>query len=292
MRGVRLSRSARPAALALACALAGPALAQHSVGYAQATGYYKRETRPTLYQPLNLLDGREATVFCTPGSDTLNEKLTFGFKGVVRIDEVRIYTGNGSDDAAFQEFGRARKLTLQGQGNGRTVVVADQRGLQAVPLEPPLVGSFFTVEIVEQYPAEDPEMPVCVTDIVFYSNGKPLNGPWMTQRLKYDKNRAPLLGTWFSGYQGAPDRFLSFFFDGTFRLTYEPFEGRPRAFAGTYSVRGTRVVLDLPGKGKSSARLERKKASEDDPLAPAREMKTLDFEGGPDDLKKPFRDVP
>ena len=31
------------------------------VGYAQATGYYKQSSRPTLYQPLNLLDGRETT---------------------------------------------------------------------------------------------------------------------------------------------------------------------------------------------------------------------------------------
>ena len=26
------------------------------VGFAQATGYFKKDTRPTLYQPLNLLD--------------------------------------------------------------------------------------------------------------------------------------------------------------------------------------------------------------------------------------------
>src|SRR5215471_20290733 len=77
------------------------------IGYAQATGYYKKDTRPTLYQPLNLLDGREITCWCSTSSDPLAETLTFGFKDMAKIDEIRIYTGNGFDDRTFQEFSRA-----------------------------------------------------------------------------------------------------------------------------------------------------------------------------------------
>lgn len=274
---------------ALGCATTAAAAPQ--VGYAQATGYYKAETRPTLYPPLNLLDGREATVWCTRGPDQLEDQLTFGFKGPAEVDEVRIYTGNGADDSTFAEFARARKFTFRGPNNAYSFTVSDQRGLQAIAVNPPLVGSFLAVEIEEQYPSEDPEAPVCVTDIVFYSNGKALNGPWMTQRLKYDKHRAPLLGTWFGGYEGAPDRFLSFFFDGTFRLTYEPFEGRPRALTGNYRVSGSRVTLELPGKARVTGRVEVSR-TEEDPLTPASERRELRFEGAVhEDLKQTFRDV-
>lgn len=283
----RLSTALAIAALVVTSGARGAA---PRVGYAQSQGYFKKGTRPTLYQPLNLLDAREATVWCSSSSDTLSEPLTFGFKGQARIDEIRVYTGNGSDDSAFQEFSRARKFTVRGPTSARSFTAADERGLQAFTFDPPLVGSFFTVEILDQYPAEDPESPVCVTNFVFYSEGTPLNGPWMTQRLKYDKHRAALLGTWFSGYDGAPNRFLSFFFDGTWRLTYEPYEGRPHAFGGTYSIRGSRVVLELPGTGKVSGKLSRS-SSEGDDFAEPSQKRTLSFEGdAPEDFKAPYRD--
>lgn len=282
--------SRRIAALVALCC-AGASVAAPQVGYAQATGYHKQETRPTLYQPLNLLDAREATVWCTRTADHLEDQLTFGFKGAAKVDEVRIYTGNGSDDSTFEEFGRPRKFTFRGPNNAYSFTVADQRGLQSFAVNPPLVGSFLTVELEEQYPSEDPEAPACVTDIVFYANGKPLNGAWMTQRLKYDKHRAPLLGTWFGGYEGAPDRFLSFFFDGTFRLTYEPYEGKPRTLRGTYKIRGSRLTLELGGKSRAVGRVEEER-TEGDPLTPATERRSIRFEGAQhEDLKQPFRDV-
>lgn len=277
------------AALAGLC-VAATAAAAPQVGYAQATGYYKADTRPTLYQPLNLLDAREATVWCTRGADQLEDQLTFGFRGPAEVDEVRIYTGNGADDSTFGEFARAKKITFRGPNNAYSFTLADQRGLQTFAVNPPLVGAFLSVELEEQYPSEDPEAPVCITDIVFYSNGKALNGPWMTQRLKYDKQRATLLGTWFGGYEGAPDRFLSFFFDGTFRLTYEPFEGRPRILTGNYRVSGSRVILELAGRSRVSGRVE-KVRTEGDPLTPATERREIRFEGAShEDLKQTFRD--
>lgn len=272
-----------------ALGLPGAASAQQ-VGYAQATGYYKQQRRPTQYQPLNLLDAREATVWCSPTADTLSEQLTFGFKGPARVDEIRIYTGNGFDDSTFRDFSRARKFTFRGPRSARSVTVADQRGLQSFVVDPPLVGAFLTAEILDQYPAEDPQSPVCVTDIVFYSRGKPLNGPWLTQRLKYHRQRARLLGTWFAGHPGAPDRFLSFFFDGTWRFTHDPFEGRPRAFSGRYTVVGDRVVLELPGKARAVATLSTQSSPDDDPLGPAAGRSLRFQERAPEDFRAPYRD--
>jgi hypothetical protein len=275
---------ARPGlALLIALLPLGTALAAPPIGYAQATGYFKKDKRPTLYQPLNLLDGREATAWCTTTSDPLEDVLSFGFKGTVRIDEVRIYTGNGFDEATFKEFSRARKLLLKGPDGAQSLVVADQRGQQAVALNPPMRGTHFTLQVLDQYLVEDPESPVCLTDVVFYSGGKPLNGSWLTQKLKYDRSRAGLLGTWFAGSEGAPDKFLSFYFDGSFRFVHEPWDPaqKGKTITGDYDPRGGRMSLQVPGKGKVNVQLRRGQTNG---------QQTLVLDGDvPPELKQTFR---
>jgi hypothetical protein len=281
MRRPSLALIVSLAAAPLAPAFAGP------IGYAQAPGYFKKDSRPTLYQPLNLLDGREATAWCSPGSDPLGELLTFGFKGSTTIDEIRIYTGNGFDETTFGEFSRAKKFSLKGPAGAQAFTVADQRGLQAVAVNPPISGSQVTIEVLDMYPAEDPDQPVCVTDIVFYSDGKALNGNWLTQKLKYDKQSSPYLGTWFAGYDGAPDRFLSFYFDGTYRYVFDPFDknqNKDKLIEGSYEISGSRISLDVPGKGKVSAKIRRDKATKGG-------GQVLVLEGDlPEELKQTFRD--
>lgn len=275
------------AALLALTAHAGPP----TIGYAQATGYFKKDSRPTLYQPLNLLDNREITVWCSTDSDPLKEKLFFGFKGVAKIDEIRVYTGNGADDTSFSEFSRAKKFSIRAPSGARTFTVQDQRGLQAIQIRPPLKGDNFTIEILDQYPAEDPESPVCVTDIVFYSDGKPLNGPWLTPKLKYDRIKSVLLGTWYAGYEGAPEKFLSFYFDNSFRYVYEPIDTTTKTghtWTGDVEAGGGKLVIEVPGKGKLTAHMKREKDGDE-------VRRTLVFEGGdklPEDFKEAFRDHP
>lgn len=284
------------AAVSLILSAAAPApaapLSSPTVGYAQATGYYKRESRPSQYQPLNLLDGREGTAWCGRTSDNLADVLSFGLKGTATVDEVRIYTGNGFDQNTFQQFPRAKKLTLKSGTTSATFIVADQRGLQAISLAPALTGAHFTLEVLDQYPAEDPEMPVCLTDVVFYSEGKPLNGPWLTGKLKYDRQRAPLLGTWFGGYEGAPDRSLSFYFDETFRYEYTPLDSDQKAklITGTYGLDGSRVVFNIPGRGKYPAALNRERKVQENGSV----HHTLSLQGShlPSELNETFRDLP
>ncbi|MBF5042542.1 hypothetical protein FGE12_09025 [Aggregicoccus sp. 17bor-14] len=229
------------------------------VGYAQVRDYYQREEKPGRYGVLNLLDGRELSAWCTPGPDTLDVPVTVGFKDSVTLDEVRVFTGNGADEKSFQGTSRAREFSLESANGARRFSVADQRGLQTVQLNPPLSGARFTLWVLDQYPSQDPEAPVCVTDVVFVSQGKALNGPWLAPRLKPDARVAPLLGTWFAGYDGAPDRFLSFYFDGTFRYVAEPFEDAAgkRNVVGSYAVSGTHLTLELPKRGKVRLALRR-----------------------------------
>lgn len=256
-----------------------------AIGYAQATGYFKKATRPSLYQPLNLLDGREATAWCSSGSDVLNDQLSFGFKGPVRIDKINVYTGNGFDKSTWEEFSRARKLAIKSAFGAQTFTLNDQRGQQSVDFNPPLEGANFVLEILDVYPAEDPDVPTCLTDVVFFSGGKPLNGSWLTQKLKYDRTQAPYLGTWYAGYEGAPDHFLSFYFDGTYRYVYEPFDkslNKPKSFGGSYDPGASRVSIELPGKGKVSAAVSR---------GTSETAHTLKLSGDlPKELEQTFRD--
>lgn len=259
-----------------------------SVGYAQADDYLDKGTRPQRYTPLNVLDGRDATVWCASDAPEARPRMTIGFKGVATVDEVRVYTGNGSDREAFKSYARARKITLQGKDGARSFTLEDKRGVQLVPLSPPISGGWFTLEVTDTYPGAEPEIPVCLTDVVFYAGGKPLNGTRLAPVLKYNARMAPLLGTWFGGLEGAPDRFLSFFVDGTYRFVHEPLGGEePTVLTGAFSPSNSRLSLELPKKGKLSVRFSREEAE-----GPAGGH-TLILEGDlPDEWKIPFRSQP
>ncbi|HET9449538.1 MAG TPA: hypothetical protein VFO83_01585 [Aggregicoccus sp.] len=242
---------------ALAAPPRGPA--SSAVGYAQVKDYYRSEAQPGRYGVHNLVDGRELSAWCTPGPDPLDTPVTVGFKDSVTLDELRVFTGDGKDANSFQATSRARELSLESAHGARRFTVADQRGLQTVQLQPPLQGARFTLRVLDQYPAEDPEAPVCISDVLFVSGGRALNGPWLMPQLKPGRRVAPLLGTWFAGYDGAPDRYLSFYFDGTFRYVAEPFddEAGRRNVAGRYSVGSTQLTLELPRQRKVRLKLRR-----------------------------------
>lgn len=264
---------------------AAAALAE-TVGYAQATNYFKKDSRPTLYQPLNLLDARDATAWCSPATDPLNEILSFGFNEPIKLEELRINSGNNFDEGTWNDFARARKLVIKSGKQSQKVTLEDLRGPQTVHLSPAMVGSRFTVEVLDLFPAEDPDAPLCLTDVVFLVDGKPINGPWLTTRLKYDKGAAAVMGTWYAGYPGTPDRFLSFNFDGSFRYSYEPFDtgrNQPKSLTGSYDASTGRIVFGTGGKRYGV------KLSKD----AAKKGFTLTFEGDlPEDLKGPWRSEP
>ncbi len=285
--GERVSHMRPRALLGTVLLLALPAVAG-GVGYAQATGYFKKDTRPTLYQPLNLLDARDATAWCSTSSDPLNDLLTFGFTAPTKIDEVRIVTGNNFSEATWAEFARASKLVFIAGKQREAIELKDERGLQSFTFGKPITTTRLTLEVRDQYPAEDPDQPVCITDVVFLSEGKPLNGAWLTNGLKYDKNVHGLMGTWFAGYEGGPDRFLALHYDGTYRYSYEPYDtkkAQPKVVEGRWDVQGARLVFELGGKKYAP------KFSKDPDTKATGYVLTLDGDV-PDELKGPFRSTP
>jgi len=275
-------RAITGAVLAAFPAFAGP------IGYAQATGYFKKDSRPTLYQPLNLLDGRDNTAWCSPTADTLNDHLTFGFKAIEQISELRISTGNNFSADTWAQFGRAKKLELKTNRTSKSFEVKDERGMQTITFDPPIEGTYFTLEVLDQYPADDPDSPVCLTDVIFVAGGKPASGAYLGTKLKYDKQTAQVMGTWFAGYDDKPDRFLSFFLDGTFRYSYEPYDTQkyqPKDVTGEYDVSPGRMTFQI-GKTKKSAKMNLDANTKKGGMM-------VVFEGElPEDLKQTFRSVP
>lgn len=269
----------------MAC-IAAPASAG-GIGYAQASGYLKKDSRPTLYQPLNLLDGRDATAWCSATSDPLNELLSFGFNGEIRLDELRISPGNNFDANTWKEHSRPSKLIIRSGKWSQTLTLDDLRGSQSVKLKSPMQGSRFTIEILDAHLAEDPDAPVCLTDIIFVSEGRPLNGPWLTTKLKYEKWASRIMGTWYAGFEGTPDRFLALNFDGSFRFDYQPFDtsrNKEKIIEGTYDVGSARIVFEIGGK-KYGVKYSRD---------PAKNVGlTLSFDGDlPEELRGAWRSRP
>jgi len=231
------------------------------------------------------VDGKEGTAWCSASGDPLVERLTFGFKGEVKVDEVRVLTGNAADGESWKAFGRVKKLSIKGLGGGATVTLADEQGLQAVALKTPVEGAEFAVEVLDLFPADDLDQPTCLSELTFYSGGKPLAASWLTPQWKHDRTLAPLLGTWYAGSPGAPTHFLSLYADGTWRYAHEPWDS-PRdskSLSGSYELSGSTVQLLLEGGAKVAVRLDARKGAE-----PALAVDS----GAPEPFKRPWRAQP
>jgi hypothetical protein len=220
-----------------------------TVGWIRADGYARQETRPTLYWPANLLDGRDASVWCIDGGPDAarRQRIRIGFKGQVEVDRVRIATGDSRTAAGFAENNRVVRLVFDDGRFRRTVNLTDERGLQDVQLSPPIRGRHVDVILTEVAGEGD---LTCMTTVLFYEGRRALNGPWMGRSLKYDRDKARLLGVWATGPQGAPERFLSVFLDGTFRYSYTPHDPTVEGFSvtGAYRFVGGRLQLQIRGQ--------------------------------------------
>jgi len=278
-----------PAARPMTAALLGLVLAAAPVvGYLQASGWYERSSNPAHYQPLNLIDGDLRTAWCSSGGDALAETLTLGVATPVAVDEVRIATGNQADTNAFHTFARPRKFVLRTEGRASTFSVADTEGTQSVKLEAPLQGTLFALEVLDVEPSDDPAMPACISEVQLVSHGKPVPGP-KKALLKWNPERARLVGTWYAGDEGNPDKSLSFFLDGTwqFRTAVYDEPTRPKTTAGTWTLDRKGLSMKAPGSGKGRVTPEIETKAD----AHGKGRTTLQLKGGvPAALRVVFRD--
>lgn len=243
------------AVVVVAFLLPAPALA-NGVANAHASSQLKSDTKPALYQALNVLDGNPATAWCEGvDGDGVGETIVVGFKGIGTIDEVRITTGEAKDAASFKAHGRVRQLDLKTDEKRHSFSVVDNTTPQSFKFDP-VETELLTLEVVEVAPGEGDEKATCLADVIFLSKGKPINGTFLESKLRYDKGRTALMGRWYGGPEGARDKFLDFDFDGTYRYSFRPFdpEVKPVNFSGKYAFDGDRLRLEVPGKGWADVR--------------------------------------
>jgi hypothetical protein len=177
--------------------------------------------------------------------------VVIGFVGEASFDEVRITTGDARDPAAFKTHRRVTALLLKTQEAKHRLGLVESRNAQSFKFEAPIEAERVTLEITGVSSGEGPDDAACLSDVVFLSKGKPLNGPFLSDKLRHERGRAQLMGTWYAGAEGARDRFLDFYFDGTFRYAFKPFdpEEKPVTIQGDYTFDGERLRLKLPAKG-------------------------------------------
>jgi len=258
------------------------------LGYVQATDWFEHASNPAHFQPLQLVDGNLKTGWCSSSADAQADALSFGVASAVVVDEVRVGTGNQADTASFHASARPRKFVLRTDGRASTFSVADTEGIQTVKLDQPLQGQDFTLEVLDVEPAEDPAAPACLSEVQLVSHGKPAPGP-KKALLKWDPQRARLLGSWYAGDEGNPDRSLSFFVDGTWQLRTvvygEP--TRPKTVNGTWGLEKKGLWMKAPssGKGRVTPEYETKADAHGKPRT------TLTLKGGvPAAMRVPLRD--
>ncbi|HEY3449501.1 MAG TPA: hypothetical protein VGK67_24315 [Myxococcales bacterium] len=264
-----------PLFLSLVVAALTPAAARAGggVAYVKASSQLKSDTKPALFQALNILDGKETTVWCEGvEGDGVGETLNVGFKGAAAIDEVRITTGDARDAASFKLHGRVKQLDLKTDEKRHSFSVVDSTKAQSFKFDPVEVDRL-TLEIADAVPGEGDEHATCLADVIFLSKGKAINGTFLDGKLGYNKGRAVLMGVWYGGPAGARDKFLDFNYDGTYWYSFRPFdpEVKPEAFGGKYTYDGGKLWMELPGKKSVEMRTA--------PRAAQDEANVLELEG-------------
>lgn len=262
------------------------------VGFARASSSFKSDRRPTLYQPLHLLDGRDATAWCAGAEgDGAGETITVGFKGVATIDALKITTGDAKDEATWKVKNRVRKLVVREERFTREIILADRREPQTYKFDPPIEAERLFFEIAEAYRGSGDAAPTCLSDIVFVSRGKALNGSFLGERLGYDRGRSQLMNLWTAGPEGSPEKFLGLYYDGTFRFRYVPLDPDLRGahHAGEYRLEGRRLLVKFAASAWIDARLKRERIGRDDGRVVTRLV--LKGEGLPRELRDTFVDL-
>lgn len=238
---------------ALALAPAAMASRDGLVGWIRADTYAEQSSRPNVYWPGNILDGRNATVWCVEGGPRAarGQSLRIGFKSSVEVERVAVTTGDNRSQEKFASSNRITKLTINDGRYRRTLDLADKRGRQLFQLSPPVRGRRATITIQG---IEGEEDLTCLTGVVFQrEDGSALNGPFMRRHLAYDEHRSPLVGVWAHEQLAAPQRFLTLFLDGTYRYSYRPHDPIEDEvdLTGSYRVSEDSLRLRVDGSWRS-----------------------------------------
>lgn len=188
--------------------------------YARSNGDYLGRSRPGQYSALNLLDDDPSTVWCSAGTGK-GAEIEVVFTGQAHIDKMTVATGNQKNDKSYQSFSRVRQMVVSEDDMVHTVELEDKQGSQTLNFDPTLATNRLVLKLKAGHRGSG-KRHTCISDIVFYKGGRPLNGKHLKALIKKNKKAFVFIDTWVSGPDYARDRELIFGVSGTYRFLYIP----------------------------------------------------------------------
>jgi hypothetical protein len=226
-------------ALALLGLTLAPFGAVADVMYARSNGDWKEESDPGRYGALNVLDDDKSTAWCTYGTGK-GAEIQVVFSEAVQIDRIKVLTGNQSSKKTFSDFNRVRQMEIVEGDMMHTVSLDDKFGTQILKFDPKLSSNRFTFKLKAGYRGKS-KRHACLSDIVFYSAGRQLNGRYLKPHIRKRVKSMEFIDTWISGPEFARDRELIFGINGVFRFVYVPNDPQEQTQrrAGAWRVKGS-----------------------------------------------------
>lgn len=218
------------------------------VFYAKSNGDFQGRSHPGRYSALNILDDDKSTVWCSRGTGK-DAELEVVFSEQAHIEKMSVATGNQQSDATFKSFNRVRSMAVSEGDMVHTVELEDKPGSQTLNFDPTLATDRLVLKLKAGYRGSG-KRHTCISDIVFYKGGRPLNGKQLKSHLKKHKKNIGFLDTWVSGPEYSRDRELVFGVSGNYRFLYIPNDPQETALrkTGAWRMEGKSPALRVGDK--------------------------------------------
>jgi len=199
--------------------LAGTAGAAE-VFYARSNGSLESGEKPGRYGALNILDDNHGTVWCSAGTGE-GARIEIVFSEKVDIDRMVVFTGNQASKKSYADFSRVREMQLRESDMTHSVQLADKLGPQPLDFDPPISTRRLVIEMLAGFRGKD-KRHICISDIVFYSGKRALNGKKLRPFIKKSNTFFDFLDTWVSGPEYGKNRELVLGVRKTYTFAYVP----------------------------------------------------------------------
>jgi len=216
--------------------------------YVKSNGDFQARSHPGRYSALNMLDDDPSTVWCSSGTGK-GAEIEVVFSEKAHIEKMSMATGNQKSDATYQSFNRVRRMAVSEGDMVHTVELEDKPGSQTLRFDPTLASDRLVLKLKAGYRGSG-KRHTCISDIIFYKGGRPLNGKQLRGHIKKSKKVLSFLDTWVSGPDYARDRELVFGVSGTCRFLYIPNDLQETAMrrTGNWRVEGENPAIKMGDK--------------------------------------------
>jgi hypothetical protein len=216
--------------------------------YTRSNGDFQQRSHPGRYSALNILDDDTSTVWCSSGTGK-DAEIEVVFSEKVHIEKMGMATGNQQSDNSFQSFNRVRRMAVSEGDMVHTVELEDKQGAQTLNFDPALATDRLVLKLKAGYRGSG-KRHTCISDIVFYKGGRPLNGKQLKGHVRKGKKVIGFLDTWVSGPDYARDRELVFGVSGTYRFLYIPndLQETPLRRTGNWRMDGKNPAIKMGAK--------------------------------------------